>query len=68
MKLKPLALLAGAVAAGVVFAEPQRVRTLVNPVRAWGSIDAATLTTPKFGQVAEGEFLVGSGTVLLFER
>lgn len=41
-----------------------RTRTLVDPVRAWGSVDAAVLTAPKFGQVAEGEFLVGSGPVL----
>ena len=41
-----------------------RTRTFVEPVRAWGSIETATLTAPKFGQVAEGEFLVGSGPVL----
>ena len=41
-----------------------RTRTFVEPVRAWGSVDASSLTAPKFGQVAEGEFLVGSGPVL----
>ena len=41
-----------------------RTRALVDPVRAWGSVDAAALTAPKFGQVAEGAFLVGSGPVL----
>ena len=56
------AVLAAALSAGE--RPDPRTRTFVEPVRAWGSIEAATLTAPKFGQVAEGEFLVGSGPVL----
>ena len=41
-----------------------RMRTLVEPVRAWGPVAAGALTAPRFGQVSEGEFLVGSGPVL----
>ena len=63
--LKVLAFfVAGGMTAFAADTTDPRTRTFVDPVRVWGSIDATALMTPRFGQVAEGEFRVGSGPVL----